>query len=125
MKKNIIYIGLGGLAIYYLFFRKKSTGMKVPTGGGTIPAGNASIVTTSMPKQAVYPLGIGMDGSTFPLNEGDYVANGVETAILYQGKLHPVTARYVDKYGPNSWARTKVLDNIVYSSIPRGEVLDA
>ena len=117
MKKNIIYIGLGGLAIYYLFFRKKSA--------VTVPAGGASVVTASMPKGYVYPLGIGMDGSTFPLNEGDYVANGVETAILYQGKLHPVTARYVDRYGPNSWSRTKILDNIVYSSIPRGEVLDA
>ena len=118
MKKNIIYIGLGGLAIYYLFFRKKSAAV-------TVPAGGASVVTASMPKGYVYPLGIGMDGSTFPLNEGDYVANGVETAILYQGKLHPVTARYVDKYGANSWSRTKILDNIVYSSIPRGEVLDA
>ena len=116
MKKNIIYIGLGGLAIYYLFFRKKSTAVT--------PAGSAAVVTTSVPKQYVYPLGIGKDGSTFPLNEGDYVANGVESAILYQGKLRPFTAAWADKYAQGTWARTKILDEIVYASIPRGEVLD-
>jgi len=123
MNKKIIYIGLGGLAIYYLFFKNKgtaaaaATASKIPTGG--------SVVTATMPKTYTYPLGIGLDGSTFQLNEGDYVANGVETAVLYQGQLHPVTAAYVTKYGRDSWARTKILDNIVYSNIPRGSVLDA
>ena len=71
-----------------------------------------------------YPQGIGKDGSKFELKDGDYVANGEETAILYQGKLRPMTAAYANKFAAGTWERTKILDNIVYSSIPRGAVLD-
>ncbi len=59
------------------------------------------------------------------MNDGDYVANGEETAILYQGKLRPMTAAYANKFAAGTWERTKIIDNIVYSSIPRGAVLDA
>jgi hypothetical protein len=72
-----------------------------------------------------YPEGIGKDGKKFELNDGDYVANGQETAILYQGLLRPMTAAYANKFAAGTWERTKILDNIVYSSIPRGAVLDA
>jgi hypothetical protein len=122
MNKNLIYIGLGGLAIYYLFFKNKGTAAAAATAA-QIPTGG-SVVTATMPKTYTYPLGIGKDGSTFQLNEGDYVANGVETAILYQGQLRPFTAAWGDKYAAGTWARTKILDEIVYSSIPRGAVLD-
>jgi hypothetical protein len=70
-------------------------------------------------------MGIGKDGSRFPLYEGDYVANGQETAVLYNGELRPITAAYANTYAYGTWDRTKILDNIVYSSIPRGAVLDA
>ena len=131
MNKNLLAIAIGGAAVYYFFFRKKAA----PTT--MLPA--AAVVTSSLPKLApveqvvvvpesqkgyVYPLGIGKDGSTFPLYEGDYVANGQETAILYQGKLRPITAAYAAKYAAGTWERTKILDNIVYSSIPRGAVMD-
>ena len=70
-------------------------------------------------------MGIGKDGSTFELKEGDYVANGEETAVLYGGELRPITKAYADKYTWGTWDRTKILDNVVYRSIPRGAVLDA
>ena len=119
MEKNtkliIAAIGLGGLG-YFLykkgFFSKKTA--------------NTSVVTTSeVVSEPKYPMGIGKDGSKFPLSEGDYVANGQETAILYGGELRPITAAYAAKYAGGTWERTKILDNIVYSSIPRGAVLDA
>jgi hypothetical protein len=73
-----------------------------------------------------YPEGIGKDdGKKFELNDGDYVANGQETAILYQGQIRPMTAAYAAKFAAGHWPRTKIIDNIVYSSIPRGAVLDA
>ena len=134
MNKNLLAIAIGGAAVYYFFLRKKAAPTTI------LPA--ASVVTSSLPKVApavvkeqvivspaaqktyVYPLGIGKDGSTFPLNEGDYVANGVETAILYNGELRPITAAYAARYAAGTWGRTKILDNIVYSSIPRGAILD-
>ena len=122
MKKNIIYIGLGGLAIYYLFFKNKGTAAAATTAA-QLPTGG-SVVTATMPKTYTYPLGIGKDGSTFQLNEGDYVSNGSESAILYQGQLRPFTAAWAAQYAVGTWNRTKILDEIVYSSIPRGAVLD-
>lgn len=87
-----------------------------------IPMPTAAPATTT---KYTYPEGIGKDGKKFELNDGDYVANGEETAILYQGKLRPMTAAYANKFAAGTWERTKILDNIVYSSIPRGAVLDA
>jgi hypothetical protein len=130
MNKKLLAIAIGGAAVWYFFLRKKTA----PTT--MLPA---AVVSNSLPKLApveqvivspasqksyVYPLGIGKDGSTFPLNEGDYVANGVETAILYNGELRPITAAYAARYAAGTWGRTKILDNIVYSSIPRGAVMD-
>ena len=119
MEKNtkliISAIGLGGLG-YFLYkkgFFSKKTAVVTP------------IVSTPIVKTPTYPMGIGKDGSKFPLSEGDYVANGEETAILYGGELRPITAAYAAKYTVGTWDRTKILDNIVYSSIPRGAVLDA
>jgi len=129
MKKNWLLIGGVAAAAWYFFLRNpKKTTMttttpKVPPTTN-VPIKETVVVVPQASKSYIYPLGIGMDGSTFPLSEGDYVANGVETAILFNGQLRPVTAAYVDRYGPNSWSRTKILDNIVYSSIPRGAVLD-
>lgn len=122
MKKNVITIVLVGAAVYYFFLRKKKP--------AAMPA---AVVPTSLPqvvvvpesqKGYIYPMGIGKDRSKFPLYEGDYVANGQETAILYQGKLRPITAAYAAAYGAGTWERTKILDNIVYASIPRGPVMD-
>ena len=87
-----------------------------------IPMPTAAPATTT---KYTYPEGIGKDGKKFELNDGDYVANGEETAILYQGKLRPMTAAYANKFAAGTWERTKIIDNIVYSSIPRGAVLDA
>jgi hypothetical protein len=112
MKKgNLIFI-VGGLGLlYYFFMRKKNP---IPVIKPLIPS------TTNVPSQTnvepyVYPAG---------LFELDVVANGVETAQLYQGQLRPLTAAYVDRYLPNSWATTKIIPDIVYRSIPRGAVLD-
>ena len=133
MNKKVLAIALGGVAVWYFFLRKK-------TATATMLPPQAAVVPTSLPKLApvveqvvvvpesqkgyVYPLGIGKDGSKFPFYEGDYVANGQETAILYQGKLRPITAAYAAAYAAGTWERTKILDNIVYSSIPRGPVMD-
>jgi hypothetical protein len=87
-----------------------------------IPMPTAAPATTT---KYTYPEGIGKDGKKFELNDGDYVANGQETAILYQGLLRPMTAAYANIFAAGTWERTKILDNIVYSSIPRGAVLDA
>jgi hypothetical protein len=106
MKKgNLIYI-LGGLGLYYYFFMRKKPMM--------LPAVVVKPSVTNIAKPT-YPEG---------LFELDVVANGVETAQLYQGQLRPLTAAYVDRYLPNSWATTKIIPDIVYRSIPRGAVLD-
>ena len=131
MKKNLLAIALGGVAVWYFFLRKKTapatTSQKaavVPTSLPKLAPVEQVVVVPESQKGYVYPLGIGKDGSTFPLYEGDYVANGQETAILYQGKLRPITAAYAAAYAAGTWERTKILDNIVYSSIPRGAVMD-
>jgi hypothetical protein len=95
------------------------TALTAPTA--PIPMPTAAPATTT---KYTYPEGIGKDGKKFELNDGDYVANGEETAILYQGKLRPMTAAYANKFAAGTWERTKIIDNIVYSSIPRGAVLD-
>jgi len=112
MKKgNLIFI-VGGLGLlYYFFMRKKNP---IPVIKPLIPS------TTNVPTQTnvepyVYPAG---------LFELDVVANGVESAQLYQGQLRPFTAAYGDRYLPNSWPTTKIIPDIVYRSIPRGAVLD-
>jgi hypothetical protein len=123
----IVAVGLGGLG-YFLYkkgyFGKKSATMpNLPIE----PSANIDevLVVPASAKTYVYPMGIGKDGSRFPLNEGDYVANGQETAVLYNGELRPITAAYANTYAYGTWDRTKIIDNIVYSSIPRGAVLDA
>ena len=124
MEKNtkliIAAVGLGGLGFFLYkkgLFSKKSA---VVASIETTPEVLEPIVKTP-----TYPMGIGKDGSTFELKEGDYVANGEETAVLYGGELRPITKAYADKYTWGTWDRTKILDNVVYRSIPRGAVLDA
>ena len=112
MKKgNLIFI-VGGLGLLYYFFTRKKNA--IPVIKPLIPS------TTNVPAQPkvepyVYPAG---------LFELDVVANGVESAQLYQGQLRPFTAAYGDRYLPNSWPTTKIIPDIVYRSIPRGAVLD-
>jgi len=107
MKKgNLIFI-VGGLGLLYYYFTRKKTTMLPP----------ATIIKPSVTNVAKYEYPEG-------LFELDVVANGVETAQLYQGQLRPLTAAYVDRYLPNSWATTKIIPDIVYRSIPRGAVLD-
>jgi len=112
MKKgNLIFI-VGGLGLLYYFFTRKKNA--IPVIKPLIPT------TTNVPDKPkvepyVYPAG---------LFELDVVANGVESAQLYQGQLRPFTAAYGDRYLPNSWPSTKIIPDIVYRSIPRGAVLD-
>ena len=124
----IAAVGLGGLG-YFLYkkgyFGKKSATMPNSSIAPTTKKTNEVLVVPASAKTYVYPMGIGKDGSRFPLNEGDYVANGQETAVLYNGELRPITAAYANTYAYGTWDRTKIIDNIVYSSIPRGAVLDA
>jgi hypothetical protein len=124
MEKNtkliIAAIGLGGLG--YFLYKKGFFSKKLLV---VAPIEPAPVELKPIDKIPTYPMGIGKDGSKFPLSEGDYVANGEETAILYGGELRPITAAYAAKYTVGTWDRTKILDNIVYSSIPRGAVLDA
>lgn len=131
MNKKILAIALGGAAVWYFFLRKKTApatmlpqAAVVPTSVPKLTPVEQVVVVPESQKGYVYPMGIGKDGSRFPLYEGDYVANGQETAILYQGKLRPITAAYAAAYAAGTWERTKILDNIVYSSIPRGPVMD-
>ena len=116
MKKgNLIFI-VGGLGLlYYFFMRKKTTNPMV-----TLPTGAKVPNTTNIPTQPkveayVYPEG---------LYELDTVANGVESAQLFQGQLRPFTAAYAERYLPNHWPTTKIIPQIIYASIPRGAVLD-
>lgn len=118
--KNTIWIamGLGIVGLYlYMKSKKKVAAPVAPTTSTT------TTKTTAAPKSK-YPMGIGKDGSYFELKDGDYVANGEETAILLNGELRPITAAYAEKYTWGTWDRTKILDNAVYRSIPRGAVLD-
>jgi hypothetical protein len=112
MKKgNLIFI-VGGLGLlYYFFMRKKNP---IPVIKPLIP-GTTNVPTQTNVEPYVYPAG---------LQELDLVANGVETAQLYQGQLRPVTAAYVDRYLYGSWPNTKMIPEIIYRSIPRGAVLD-
>ena len=125
-KLIIAAIGVGGLG-YYLYkkglFSKTTTTTAVETTPESSTIDEVLVVPASA-KTYIYPMGIGKDGSRFPLYEGDYVANGQETAVLYNGELRPITAAYANTYAYGTWDRTKILDNIVYSSIPRGAVLD-
>ena len=124
----IAAVGLGGLG-YFLYkkgyFGKKSATMPNSPIAPTTKTTSDVLVVPASAKTYIYPMGIGKDGSRFPLNEGDYVANGQETAVLYNGELRPITAAYANTYAYGTWDRTKIIDNIVYSSIPRGAVLDA
>ena len=135
MEKNtkliIAAVGLGGLGFFLykkgLFSKKTTTTavVKTPESEPILSPIDEVLVVPASAKTYIYPMGIGKDGSRFPLNEGDYVANGQETAVLYNGELRPITAAYANTYAWGTWERTKILDNIVYSSIPRGAVLDA
>jgi hypothetical protein len=129
MKKNWLLIGGVAAAAWYFFLRNpKKTTMttttpKVPPTTN-VPVKETVVVVPQASKDYVYPLGRGKDGSTFILNEGDYVGNGSESAVLYNGQLRPFTAAWASVYAVGTWDRTKILDQVVYSSIPRGAVLD-
>ena len=112
MKKgNLIFI-VGGLGLlYYYYMRNKKNAMPLIPVETLIP----NIPSQTNVTKDIYPAG---------LFELDVVANGVESAQLYQGQLRPFTAAYAAKYLPNSWATTKIIPDIVYRSIPRGAVLD-
>lgn len=122
----IAAVGLGGLG-YFLYKKGYFGNKQMPNSpiASTTNKTNDILVVPASAKTYIYPMGIGKDGSRFPLNEGDYVANGQETAVLYNGELRPITAAYANTYAYGTWDRTKIIDNIVYSSIPRGAVLDA
>ena len=129
METKDILLVLGVGAVGYYLYSKSKNGMPLnlettapvePSAPIPMPTAAPAVTT-----KYTYPEGIGKDGKKFELNDGDYVANGVETAILYQGQLRPMTAAYANKFAAGTWERTKILDNIVYSSIPRGAVLDA
>jgi hypothetical protein len=111
-KENLIFI-VGGLGLLYYYFMRKSA--------NTMP-----VIKTLVPKTNDVPTQTNVEAYVYPagLIELDLVANGVETAQLYQGQLRPLTAAYVDRYLPGSWPRTKIIPDIVYRSIPRGAVLD-
>lgn len=136
----VLLLGLGVVGYYIYNKSKGGSELKIPFTEENLPmpktvapvAPQEPTAPIPMPTAApatttkyTYPEGIGKDGKKFELNDGDYVANGEETAILYQGKLRPMTAAYANKFAAGTWERTKILDNIVYSSIPRGAVLDA
>lgn len=131
MEKTDILIVLGVAAVGYYLYSKSKSDMPLnvaPTEASLEPTSPIPMPTTAPAKTTkyTYPEGIGKDdGKKFELNDGDYVANGQETAILYQGQLRPMTAAYAAKFAAGHWPRTKIIDNIVYSSIPRGAVLDA
>jgi len=130
MKKNWLLIGGVAAAAWYFFLRNKkipgTTTTTVPKAPATtnVPIKETVVVVPQASKSYVYPLGRGKDGSTFVLNEGDYVGNGTESAVLYNGQLRPFTAAWASVYAVGTWDRTKILDQVVYSSIPRGAVLD-
>lgn len=129
MKKNWLLIGGVAAAAWYFFLRNKKipgTTTTVPKAPATtnVPVQEQVVVVPQASKSYVYPLGRGKDGSTFVLNEGDYVGNGTESAVLYNGQLRPFTAAWASVYAVGTWDRTKILDQVVYSSIPRGAVLD-
>ena len=119
MKKgNLIFI-VGGLGLLYYYFMRKSS--------NTIPVIRTGVPKTNdVPQSIDVPTQTNVEAYVYPqgLVELDVVANGVETAQLYQGQLRPLTAAYVDRYLPGSWANTKIIPDIVYRSIPRGAVLD-
>ena len=119
--KDIIIYGAAAIGVYLIynkFFKK--TAVVVPSKV-VIPSTNSSSAVISY----TYPMGIAKDGTSIQLNEGDYVADGQETAVLFHGQLRPITAAYAAKYTIGDWNRTKILDEVSYQSIPRGAVLDA
>jgi hypothetical protein len=122
--KDIIIYGAAAIGVYFIyskFFKKPAATTATVPAKTVIPA-----TTSSAPVvKYKYPMGIAKDGSPVTLNEGDYVADGTETAILFNGQLRPITAAYADKYTVGTWDRTKILDEVSYRSIPRGAVLDA
>ena len=115
-KRNLIFI-VGGLGLlYYFFMRNKSASMLTnEIKKDTYPNEIKKDTYLNEIKKDTYPMG---------LKELDLVANSVEIAQLYQGKLRPLTAAYVNRFLPNSWERTITIPDVVYRSIPRGPVLD-
>jgi hypothetical protein len=119
--KNTIWIAMGlGVVGLYLYMKSKNK-----VAAPVAPTTSTTTTRTTAAPKSKYPMGIGKDGSYFELKDGDYVANGQETAVLYNGELRPITEAYANTFAYGTWDRTKILDNIVYSSIPRGAVLDA
>jgi hypothetical protein len=131
--KDIIIYGAAAIGVYFIyskFLKKKGPAASTATNavkGASVPAKVVIPATTTTPPvvKYTYPMGIAKDGSPVTLNEGDYVADGTETAILFNGQLRPITAAYANKYTVGTWDRTKILDEVSYRSIPRGAVLDA
>jgi hypothetical protein len=123
--KDIIIYAAAAIGVYVIY--KKFMKKPAAVATDTVPAKTVIPATTTTPPvvKYKYPMGIAKDGSPVTLNEGDYVADGTETAILFNGQLRPITAAYANKYTVGTWDRTKILDEVSYRSIPRGAVLDA
>ena len=129
MKKNLLAIALGGVAVYYFFLRKKTaTATMLP----------AAVIPTSIPKTAplvpvvaepervvvvpesqkvfVYPAG---------LQEGDYVKFGTaaDVYLLNNGKKLPITKEWWDANAWDQWGRVKFAQPVDGLNIPTGPVL--
>ena len=129
MNKKLIAIALGGVAVYYLFLRKKTaTATMLP----------AAVIPTSIPKTAplvpvvaepervvvvpesqkvfVYPAG---------LQEGDYVKFGTaaDVYLLNNGKKLPITKAWWDANAWDQWGRVKFAQPVDGLNIPTGPVL--
>lgn len=97
MKNKGMYIGIGvavvGIAAYFLFFRKKKSGMTTQTGGQT-SGGELGGGDAPTPK---YPTGaLSMDRRTqkFPLA----TLRGVDRAILKKGVRNPMDNQVLQSY---------------------------
>ena len=118
MKKNLLAIALGGVAVYYFFLRKKTATATM------LPA--ASVVSSSLPEKVVvvpesqkvfvYPAG---------LQEGDYVKFGTaaDVYLLNNGKKLPITEAWWLANAWDQWGRVKFAQPVDGLNIPTGPVL--
>lgn len=124
MNKNLIAIALGGVAVYYVFLRKKTAPATM------LPA--AAVVSNSLPKTIVkeqvvvspvaqtkafvYPYG---------LKEGDYVKFGTaeQVYLLVNGQKRPITWDWMMANDRLYWDKVQFLESYQAINIPDGPVL--